>query len=83
MVTKAPEIDLHGLFLEEALAEVERELNHAFVQEITDRRIRFITGRGPVLHPQVQKYLLAHPLVKAFSVDGYSISVFLEDYKDS
>lgn len=79
MVIRAPEIDLHGLTLDEALAEVERELNHTFLQETENRCLRFITGRGTVLHPGVQKYLHQHPLVKGYSVDGYSVEVLLED----
>ncbi len=73
------EIDLHGLPLDEALAEVESELNHAFIQEGVDRRLRFITGWGAVLRPEVQKYLIGHPLVKEVNVDGPSISVDLEE----
>ena len=75
----APEIDLHGLTLDEALSEVESELNHMFIQEDTNRRLRFITGWGSVLRPEVHKYLLDHPLVKDLSIDGPSISVDLEE----
>lgn len=74
-----PEIDLHGLTLEEALGEVERELNHSFIQEEVERSIRFITGRGTVLRPQIQDYLIEHPLVRGISLDGPSIRIELED----
>ena len=73
------EIDLHGLTLDEALAEVDSELNHAFIQEDTDRRLRFITGWGSVLHPKVREYLIDHPLVRELSIDGPSITVDLEE----
>jgi hypothetical protein len=65
--------------LEEALAEVDREVNRAFVHEEVERRLRFVTGWGPVLRPEVGKYLTDHPLVKEVSVDGPSIGVVLED----
>ena len=74
-----PEIDLHGLTLEEALTEVERELNHSFIQERSNRELRFITGWGAVLRPQVQSYLTGHPLVKELGLSGPSITVLLED----
>lgn len=74
-----PEVDLHGLALDEALAKVDRELNHAFIQETEDRRLRFITGWGGVLRPGVQSFLLTHPLVKEISVDGPSLRIILED----
>ena len=72
-------IDLHGLTRDEALAEVDRELNHAFIQETEDRRLRFITGWGGVIRPAVQSFLVRHPLVREISVDGPSIRVVLED----
>jgi DNA-nicking Smr family endonuclease len=74
-----PEVDLHGLDLEEALAEVERELNHTFVQELEDRRLCFITGWGPVLRPQIQNYLCQHPLVREIRAEGPSLQIILED----
>ena len=74
-----PEVDLHGLTRDEALAEVDRELNHAFIQETVDRRLRFITGWGGVLRPAVQNFLIDHPLVKEISVDGPSLRIVLED----
>ncbi len=73
------EIDLHGLTLDEALSEVESELNHSFIQEDGDRRLKFITGWGSVLRSEVRKYLVDHPLVRELSMDGPSISVDLEE----
>ncbi len=77
--TASPEIDLHGLTLEDAINEVERELNHSFIQEEVDRSLKFITGWGAVLRPQIQDYLTGHPLVKEVSLDGPSIQIRLED----
>ena len=74
-----PEIDLHGMTLDEALSEVERELNHSFIQERSSRELRFITGWGAVLRPQIQSYLTDHPLVKELGLNGPSITVLLED----
>ncbi len=74
-----PEIDLHGLPLDEAIAEVERELNHSFIQEEVARRLKFITGWGDILRPQIQDYLVDHPLVKEVNLDGPSIQIELED----
>ncbi len=71
-------VDLHGLTQEEALAEVDRELNHAFIQETEDRRLRFVTGRGAVLHIAVQEYLKRHSLVKYMRVGASDISITLE-----
>ena len=75
----APEIDLHGLTLDEAIAEVERELNHTFLQEEASRELRFITGWGDVLRPEVQNYLTGHPLVRELNYAGPSITVLLEE----
>ena len=74
-----PEIDLHGLTVEEALSKVEAELNHAFIQEGEARRLRFITGWGSRLRPEVRNYLLDHPLVRELSIYGPTISVDLEE----
>ena len=74
-----PEVDLHGMTRDEALTEVDRELNHAFIQETVDRRLRFITGRGDVIRPEVRKFLVNHPLVREINVDGPSLRVILED----
>lgn len=72
-------IDLHGLTLDEALTEVDRELNHAFIQDTDDRRMDFVTGWGSVLRPKVQQYLVEHPLVKEIRADGASLRILLED----
>lgn len=77
--TTLPEVDLHGLTLDEALAEVERELNHTFIQEGLERRLRFVTGCGAVLRSEVQKHLFSHPLVKELILSGSSVEVTLED----
>ncbi len=77
--TSPLEVDLHGMTLEDAFAEAERELNHLFIQEEVDRRIRFITGWGNVLRPKVQDYLNEHPLVKELRVEGPIIQIVLED----
>ena len=74
-----PEIDLHGLTKDEALTEVDRVVNHHFIQETEDRRLRFITGWGGVLRPAIQSFLADHALVKETSVDGPSLRVILED----
>lgn len=74
-----PGIDLHGLTLEEAVAEVDREVNRAFIHEEVNRCLRFITGWGPVLRLEVERYLADHPLVKAVRVEGPSISIDLEE----
>ena len=76
-----PEVDLHGLTLDEALADVERELNHSFIQKSEDRRLAFITGQGKVLRPSVEKYLVGHPLVKETRIDGGVLQVVLEEYQ--
>jgi len=74
-----PEIDLHGMTKDEALAEVDREINHAFIQETEDRRLSFITGWGNVLRPATQAFLAEHPLVKEISVDGPVLRITIED----
>ena len=76
-----PEVDLHGLTKEEALMEVDRELNHTFIQETEDRRLRFITGWGEVLRPTIQRFLQEHPLVREIRITGPSLEVILEDSK--
>ena len=75
-------IDLHGLILEEALSEVERQLNHHFIQEAEDRRLEFVTGWGGVLQPGVREYLTEHPLVKELRTDGVSLRILLEDLQE-
>ena len=72
-------VDLHGLTREEALTEVDREINHAFLQETEDRRLQFITGWGGVLRPVVQTFLEDHPLVKEIRVEGPTLRIVLED----
>lgn len=72
-------IDLHGLSLADALNEVEREVNHSFIQKDDDRRMEFVTGWGGVLRPKVQEYLLEHPLVREIRADGASLRILLED----
>ncbi len=72
-------IDLHGLTLDDALSEVDREVNHNFIQEAGDRRMEFVTGWGGVLRPKVQEYLLEHPLVREIRADGASLRILLED----
>ena len=74
-----PEIDLHGMTKDEALGEVDREINHAFIQETTDRRLAFITGWGGVLRPAVEAFLKDHPLIQEIRVDGRILKVVLED----
>jgi DNA-nicking Smr family endonuclease len=74
-----PEIDLHGLTLDEALSEVEREINHEFIQETDDRRIEFVVGWGYVLRERIEDYLVVHPLVKEIRADGASLRITLED----
>ncbi len=74
-----PEIDLHGMTKDEALAEVDREVNHTFVKETDDRRLCFVTGWGGVLRPAIQTYLADHPLVRDIRVDGPSLRIILED----
>ncbi len=75
----ASEIDLHGMTKDEALAEVDREVNHAFIQETNDRRLAFITGWGGVLRPAVETFLRDHPLTQEVRVDGPILKVVLED----
>jgi DNA-nicking Smr family endonuclease len=72
-------VDLHGLTLDEALSECDREVNHNFIQGIEDRRIEFVTGWGNVLRPGVREYLTEHPLVKELRTDGASLRILLED----
>jgi len=74
-----PEIDLHGLTLDEAAVEAEREVNHWFIQDRGDRRLAFITGRGDILQPGLRRYLEQHPLVKEIRVDEGVLRVTLED----
>ena len=74
-----PAIDLHGMTKDEALTEVDRELNHAFIQETDDRRLQFITGWGGVLRPAVQTFLTDHPLVREIRIDGPILKIILED----
>ena len=74
-----PEIDLHGLTKDEALMEVDRKVNHAFIQETEDRRLTFITGWGGVLRPAIQSFLGDHPLIREVRVDGPLLRIVLED----
>ena len=80
MAYNIPKVDLHGMQVEEALAEVDRELNHAFIQEEVDRRIRFITGHGSRLRPKILEFVHDHPLVRNVSLEGGSVRVELEDF---
>jgi len=72
-------VDLHGLAFDEALSDVEAELNHTFCQEQGDRRIDFITGWGAVLRPRLIKYFTDHELVKEIEILGPILRVHLED----
>ncbi len=74
-----PETDLHGFTKDEALAEVDRAINHSFVKDTDDREMRFVTGWGGVLRPAVHKFLTSHPLVKETRVDGPCLKIILED----
>jgi DNA-nicking Smr family endonuclease len=74
-----PDIDLHGLSRDEALMEVDREINHAFIQETNERCLCFITGWGGVLRPAIQAFLAGHPLVKDLRIEGPSLRIELED----
>ena len=75
-------IDLHGLTLDAALIEVDREVNHNFIWAMDDRRIEFVTGWGDVLRPGVREYLTEHPLVKELRTDGASLRIILEDLQE-
>ncbi len=75
----SPEIDLHGLTVDEALSKVESELNHAFIQKDGSRRLKFITGWGSRLRPEVRNYLLDHALVRELSMYGPMIIIDLEE----
>jgi DNA-nicking Smr family endonuclease len=72
-------IDLHGLTKDEALSEVDRQVNHAFIQDSDDRRVFFITGWGMILRPAVKAFLQDHPLVKEIRVEGPKIQALLEE----
>lgn len=74
-----PEVDLHGYTLDDALAEVDREVNHLFCEDTEDRRMRIITGWGNILRPKVQAFLREHPLVREISAEGAAIRIILED----
>ncbi len=74
-----PELDLHGLTREEALLEVDREINHLFCQDTEQRALKLITGWGDVLRPALQEYLEVHPLVKEIREDGPTICIVLEE----
>jgi DNA-nicking Smr family endonuclease len=57
------EVDLHGLFVKEAISYVSRAVLEAFVRG--DREVRFIVGRGffsedgePKLRPAVAKLMI-------------------------
>lgn len=71
-------VDLHGYSLESAKREIDREINHTFIQETEDRRIDFITGWGTILHARLREYIQEHPLVKEIEVRGPAIRVHLE-----
>jgi len=73
------ELDLHGFTLDEALAEVDREVNHLFCEANGERCLRIVTGWGSVIRPKVQKFLQKHPLVKYISAEGASVRIILED----
>jgi len=74
-----PELDLHGMTKEEAIAEVDQMVDQCFCSDMLDRRVRFITGWGGVIRPAVSSYLVAHPLVKEIREEGPTTCVILED----
>lgn len=61
----SPEIDLRGLTADDAIVEVEKYLENAFLAGID--RVRIIHGKGTgVLRRAVQELLAQHPRVKSF-----------------
>lgn len=59
----APEVDLHGLTMEEALNRLETFLHHEFMHGT--ETVKIIHGRGEeILRKAVQKTLSSHPLVE-------------------
>jgi DNA mismatch repair protein MutS2 len=64
------ELDLHGMTVEEALLEVEKFLDHAFVRG--RYRVKIIHGQGRgTLRSAIRQALTKHPLVDSFRFGDY------------
>ncbi len=66
-----PELDLHGLTVDEALPEIDRFLYDAYVARI--RSVRIVHGKGTgALRNAVRAWLPKHHLVKSFRRGGHA-----------
>ncbi|NMB10495.1 MAG: endonuclease MutS2 [Tissierellia bacterium] len=65
------EIDLRGMSIEEAILEIDKYLDDAYI--IGVKEVQLIHGKGTgVLRKGVQNYLKKHKHVKSFRIGGYS-----------
>ncbi len=70
MTLVSGEINLHGLTVDEAIFNLDRYLNDAFVAGLF--RVRVIHGKGTgTLRQIVSEQLVKHPLVRSYRLAGY------------
>jgi dsDNA-specific endonuclease/ATPase MutS2 len=70
----APDIDLHGLTVDQALARAETALNDALLEDVAE--LRFIHGRsGGRIRAALHRWLAAIGTVRTFRVDSRNAGV--------
>jgi DNA mismatch repair protein MutS2 len=70
-----PELDLHGLTVEEALPKIDEFLNDTYRAGL--HYVCIVHGKGSgILRREASRYLATHPLVKSYhSADRYNGSI--------
>ncbi|HBK34681.1 hypothetical protein A2239_00700 [Candidatus Uhrbacteria bacterium RIFOXYA2_FULL_40_9] len=70
----APKIDLHGMFVEQALQELDQFLHHAFIEK--DQIVTIIHGCGTgALQKAVHTHLSTIPFVREYRLSERSLGV--------
>lgn len=79
----APQLDFRGLRVEDALEEIDKYLDRAYLAGL--RKVSLIHGKGTgVLRNAVRKYLAEHPFVASYRFGGYyegGIGVTVVEFK--